>query len=114
MLSYDRGAIVYGTFCGIFTVLTVVATTYFYVCKRKSNKPKFISAIFVMLNLMWPFILVSIFIPYDFGYGSAKYWTVIAMVSLINECIPLAHWTFAIYYFKVALSTSLFLKWESL
>ena len=30
------------------------------------------------------------------------------------QCIPLTHWTFAIYYFKVAISTSVFIKWESL
>ena len=108
-MSYDRSWLIWKIFAGIFTAITLVSTSYFYVVKRKSDKPKFITAIFVMLNLIWPIIIVSIVIPYDFTFGSTKYWVMIAALSLMYECIPLAHWTFAIYYFKVAISTSVFI-----
>ena len=55
--------------------LIILSTAYFYVWKYQSKKPVFVTVIFVLLNLYWPFHLAMLIkLTFVYKEGSTFWW----------------------------------------
>ena len=99
----------------MMTVVLIIATVYFYIIKRKRQKPRFITAIFVLLNLLWPLAVVVLIIDFrSLALDTPLYRFTYSIRIAIPILQAVIHWVFAISYFEVAISTYLFIKYDEL
>ena len=95
------------------SIVIVSATVYFYIIRASRPKPRFITAIFVILNLFLPISLVFLFVPgFDYDSFGLNYWILEVNSTLVVIFDALIHWIFAKNYFLVAINTKLFLRWD--
>ena len=98
----------------LLMIVIVGATVYFYVIRAPRPKPRFIGAIFVLLNLVWPIVLSNSLIEINVPIGSFIYWLTSADFAVLVTLAATAHWIFAKNYFMVALNASIFIKQDKL
>ena len=94
-------------------IVITSATFYFYIIRSQRPKPRFITAIFVILNLFLPMNLIFLLVPpFEYESYDVNYWVLQTSLALIIIFDVLIHWIFAKNYFVVAINASLYLRWD--
>ena len=99
-------------FVYVLSALIIVSTVYLYLWKYYSvKKPVFVTVIFVLLNLWWPFLVATEIISDHEDQWESNF--IIKFTSLLDQWeefdIVSVHWVFAITYFEAALKTPIFI-----
>ena len=111
-LSMEREFLSAKILVGIIIVLIISSSIYFYIVRRDTKKPRFITAIFVILNialLAW-FVLIVLIrqlseLTIPKKDEKLEFWTAISLSVLISTLVCMVHWIFAINYFEVAINS---------
>ena len=111
-LSLDRTAVSVNVMVGIMIVLIIISTIYFYIVRRHTEKPQFMTAIFVILNYTWLLRFAYIVLitsisdnKYPENDEMQEFRCAISLNVMSSTLICIAHWIFAINYFEVAINS---------